>query len=112
MKRFFEALKGSVGVHLALLIEIAFTKVWERVNHFFPDSLTAFTSIIKELPTVQSSAASTGVVSSSISFPYKHNPASNRKVSRAPKPASLTSSTPSKESATCKIFSDGMEIYN
>jgi len=45
---------------------------------------------IKFSPTSQAKVASTGVVVSSISFPYKQSPASNRKESRAPNPASST----------------------
>ena len=45
----------------------------------------------EDAPMVQARAASTGVVFSSMSLPYKHKPASSRKLSLAPRPASLCS---------------------
>ena len=56
--------------------------------------------------------ASTGVVFSSMSLPYKHNPASSLRVSRAPKPASLTLSLCSNRSVSSTALSEGREICN
>ena len=47
--------------------------------------------------------ASIGVVSVSISFPYKQSPASNRNVSLAPKPINFE---PLSQQNFCKIFSN------
>ena len=58
------------------------------------------------------SPASIGLVFSSISLPYKHSPASSLRVSRAPKPASLTWSFRSNSSVSSTAFSDATEICN
>ena len=64
------------------------------------------------LATVHISPASTGVVSSSISLPYRQSPASNLNESRAPKPASRTCpwSELSKCSVTFLVSPSGMDI--
>ena len=62
-------------------------------------------------PITQPKPASMGVVVSSRSEPYKHMPASNLKLSRAPKPVSCTLSGLLSSCATSKVWSGGMEIW-
>ncbi len=59
----------------------------------------------------QASPASIGVIDSVMSLPYKHNPASKRRISRAPKPASITElfctfSNVLVKVATCSVGTD------
>ena len=60
----------------------------------------------------QDSPASTGVVVSSMSLPYRHNPASRRRESRAPNPAGLTSGSSRSRRARRSASSAGTEISN
>lgn len=66
----------------------------------------------RRLPTVQVSPASTGVMSSFRSLPYRHSPASRRSASRAPRPHSRTVVSPSSVSASATARSPGTEISN
>ena len=63
----------------------------------------------KDIPMTHVNPASTGVVSSSRSCPYKHMPASRRKLSRAPRPVSCTGSLES-SCATSTVCDGGIEI--
>ena len=65
------------------------------------------------VPIVQAKVASTGVVVSSMSLPYRQRPASNLRLSLAPKPANLTLpwSDDSNASATNSVLSSGIEIW-
>ncbi len=64
------------------------------------------------IPMHHARPASIGVVFSSISLPYKHNPASSLRVSRAPKPASFIWSLCSNRSDSSTALSEGSEICN
>lgn len=57
----------------------------------FLQTIVSFFHKGKNIPTTNVIFASTGVVFSSISFPYKQRPASKRSTSRTPKPANLAS---------------------
>lgn len=59
----------------------------------------------------QANPASIGVVSSDISFPYRHNPASSLKISRAPRPAHSTPGQSLSFSANSTARWVGTEIY-
>ena len=50
------------------------------------------------------------VVVVSMSWPYRHNPASSRRVSRAPRPAGFTSGCASSARASCSACEAGTEI--
>lgn len=54
--------------------------------------------------------ASIGVVSSSRSFPYRHIPASRRRLSRAPRPVSWTGCCDS-SLVTSVVCAGGIDIY-
>mmetsp|Transcript_38782 Transcript_38782/g.97036 ORF Transcript_38782/g.97036 Transcript_38782/m.97036 type:complete len:227 (-) Transcript_38782:444-1124(-) len=66
----------------------------------------------RRFPTVQTSAASTGVVSSSASWPYRHRPASRRNESLAPSAAGWTASLLKSVLASLTACSLGTEISN
>ena len=62
-----------------------------------------------DVPITQDRPASTGVVSSSRSFPYRHMPASRRRLSLAPRPVSCTGCLDS-SLATSTVCDGGIEI--
>ena len=84
-----------------------------RVRFVPPASSALMTSdpgyppALRALPMVQASLASTGLVVSSKSFPYRHMPDSSLSVSRAPRPAGSTSSMASKPDAKPSASSPG-----
>lgn len=62
------------------------------------------------IPIVHVNPASIGVVVSSRSCPYRHRPASRRKLSRGPSPAISTAGSRSKASVMATTSEVGIEI--
>mmetsp|Transcript_14061 Transcript_14061/g.30454 ORF Transcript_14061/g.30454 Transcript_14061/m.30454 type:complete len:324 (-) Transcript_14061:176-1147(-) len=69
-------------------------------------------AVLRLLPTHQARPASMGVMSSLRSLPYRHRPASRRRLSRAPRPASLTALLLTRASASCTAWVLGTLISN
>lgn len=69
-------------------------------------------NISKHLLIHHDSPASTGVVSSVMSLPYKQSPASNRRMSRAPRPASFTGCTDNNLLANSIALSEGTDTLS
>ena len=87
---------------------------WRKIISAPGKSSSLFWMTRLRFPIVHVKPASIGVVSSSISLPYKHKPASSRKESRAPKPDSCTlpSVDESKVSVTSVILSSMIDNSN
>lgn len=83
---------------------------WNKIELHMYRSLVEVFSLLTYIPIHQTNPASTGEISSDISFPYKHNPASVLSISRDPRPASFTSSFIISFSHSSTALEDGTEI--